>query len=216
MFLPEFYLEVKDWKSCKNKVADHLSCAKSNKEKLGEINIDETFSNELIMSLLRTVESWYVVYANYVVSDFLPDNINHYQNKGLLLDMKKYYWDEAYLLRECADIVIYRCVIESKMWAILEACHSLLFYGHNGGVRMIVKVLQIGFYGLLAINILTTLVKTCTQFQIQGRIYNKLEIPLKPILKVELFDVWGIKFIGPFLSLFCYKYISVADNYVSK
>ena len=41
-------------------------------------------------------------------------------------------------------------------------------------------------------------------------------MPLKNILEVELFDVWGIDFMGPFPSSFLNKYILVAVNYVSK
>ena len=41
-------------------------------------------------------------------------------------------------------------------------------------------------------------------------------MPLNNILVVELFNVWGIDFIGPFLASFRNKYILVAVDYVSK
>ena len=41
-------------------------------------------------------------------------------------------------------------------------------------------------------------------------------MPLSPILPCELFDVWGIDFIGPFPPSFGYHYILVAVDYVSK
>jgi hypothetical protein len=41
-------------------------------------------------------------------------------------------------------------------------------------------------------------------------------MPLNPILIVEIFDVWGIDFIGPFPNSFYYLYILVAVDYVSK
>ena len=47
-------------------------------------------------------------------------------------------------------------------------------------------------------------------------ITRKHEMPLKGILKVELFDVWGIDFMGPFPSSLGYKYILVMVDYVSK
>ena len=40
--------------------------------------------------------------------------------------------------------------------------------------------------------------------------------PLNPILKIELFDVWGIDFLGPFSNSFGNQYILVAVDYVSK
>lgn len=41
-------------------------------------------------------------------------------------------------------------------------------------------------------------------------------MPLSPILVVEIFDVWGIDFMGPFPSSFGFEYILVAVDYVSK
>lgn len=41
-------------------------------------------------------------------------------------------------------------------------------------------------------------------------------MPLTPILEVELFDVCGIDFMGPFISSYGMKYILVAMDYVSK
>ena len=41
-------------------------------------------------------------------------------------------------------------------------------------------------------------------------------MPLIPILKVELFDVWGIDFMGPFTNSFRHQYILLAVEYVSK
>ena len=39
---------------------------------------------------------------------------------------------------------------------------------------------------------------------------------LNPILEVELFDVWGIDFIGPFPNSFGHQYILLAVDYISK
>ena len=41
-------------------------------------------------------------------------------------------------------------------------------------------------------------------------------MPLKHILEVEVFDVWGIDFMGPFPSSCENLYILVAVDYVSK
>ena len=41
-------------------------------------------------------------------------------------------------------------------------------------------------------------------------------MPLNPILVVELFDIWGIDFMGPFPTSFEYTYILVGVDYVSK
>ena len=41
-------------------------------------------------------------------------------------------------------------------------------------------------------------------------------MPLNPILEIELFDVWGIDFMGPFPNSFENQYMLVAMDYVSK
>jgi len=41
-------------------------------------------------------------------------------------------------------------------------------------------------------------------------------MPLQNIQEVKLFDVWGIDFMGPFLNFFCFVYILVGVDYVSK
>ena len=49
-----------------------------------------------------------------------------------------------------------------------------------------------------------------------GKISRRHMMPLNPILVVDLFDVWGIDFMGPFPSSFGYVYILVGVDYVSK
>ena len=41
-------------------------------------------------------------------------------------------------------------------------------------------------------------------------------MPLTPIFHIEIFDCWGIDFMGHFPSSFLYLYILVAIDYVSK
>jgi len=56
----------------------------------------------------------------------------------------------------------------------------------------------------------------CDSCHRKGNISKRNEMPQNPILEVELFDVWGIDFIGPFPSSYGNKYILVAVDYVSK
>lgn len=49
-----------------------------------------------------------------------------------------------------------------------------------------------------------------------GNIGKRDEMPLVKNQVIELFDVWGIDFIGPFLVSFGYAYILVDVDYVSK
>ena len=49
-----------------------------------------------------------------------------------------------------------------------------------------------------------------------SRISKRDMMPLNPILEVEIFDVWGLDFMGPFLIFFGNQYILVTVDYVSK
>ena len=45
---------------------------------------------------------------------------------------------------------------------------------------------------------------------------RRQELPLNVILVIELYNVWGIDFIGPFVSSHGMKYILMEVDYVSK
>ena len=56
----------------------------------------------------------------------------------------------------------------------------------------------------------------CLTFQEAINLDKKNNIPLKPILEVEVFDLWGINFMGPFPNSDGYEYILMAVDYVSR
>ena len=56
----------------------------------------------------------------------------------------------------------------------------------------------------------------CDQCQRMGAISRRNEIPLQNIIEVEVFDCWGIDFVGSFPSSFGNEYILVVVDYVSK
>ncbi|KAL8092004.1 hypothetical protein AgCh_034328 [Apium graveolens] len=56
----------------------------------------------------------------------------------------------------------------------------------------------------------------CDHCQRVGNLTRKDEMPLNVMLEVEVFDVWGIDFMGPFVSSCNNQYILLAVDYVSK
>ncbi|XP_052622330.1 uncharacterized protein LOC128127697 [Lactuca sativa] len=52
--------------------------------------------------------------------------------------------------------------------------------------------------------------------QMTGYLTSRNQMPLTPILICEIFDVWGIDFMGPFPPSFRFLYILLAVDYVSK
>ena len=49
-----------------------------------------------------------------------------------------------------------------------------------------------------------------------GGISKRDELPMRTILEVELFNLWGMDFMGPFPSSFSNLYILLVVDYVSK
>lgn len=106
-------------------------------------------------------------------------------------DVKKYYWDESYLFKECMDNIIRRCVSKLEIETIHEECYSSVVRGHHGGIRTVSKVLQSGYC-------FPTLYKDAYKFsmaylkcKLQGNILRRHEFPLTVIVELEVFDVWG-------------------------
>jgi len=58
--------------------------------------------------------------------------------------------------------------------------------------------------------------KTCENYQKLGSISKRHMMPLNSIPVIEIFDCWGIDFMGPFPSSFGFLYILVAVDYISK
>ena len=102
------------------------------------------------------------------------------------------------------------------MGSILAHCHSLECRGHFGGNRTAAKVLQSGLYWPTLFRDAHAYASAYDRCQRMGIIFRRDETPLKSILEVELFDVWGIDVMGPFLSSSNNKYILLVVDYVSK
>nr|GFB68590.1 putative nucleotidyltransferase, ribonuclease H [Tanacetum cinerariifolium] len=99
---------------------------------------------------------------------------------------------------------------------ILNACHSGPTGGHYGANYTAKKVFDSGFYWPSIYKDAFELVKRCDSCQRQGKVSQKDEMPQNFIQIFEIFDVWGIEFMGPFLSSKGNKYILVAVDYLSK
>ena len=91
---------------------------------------------------------------------------------------------------------------------------------HMGGIfsgeRTAHKILQSGFYWPTIFRDCAEWVKLCDRCQKIGNISSRNEMPLRGIMVVQIFDVWGIDFMGPFPPSFGNLYILLAVDYVSK
>ncbi|GJT12826.1 putative nucleotidyltransferase, ribonuclease H [Tanacetum coccineum] len=112
--------------------------------------------------------------------------------------------------------LLWRCVPDHEHTDILAHCHSYACGGHFGATKTGHKVLQSGFFWPTIFKDAQSFVKACTRCQQVGGISRRDQMPMNPILVVEIFDVWGIDFMGPFPTSYGNVYILVAVDYVSK
>nr|GEW36627.1 reverse transcriptase domain-containing protein [Tanacetum cinerariifolium] len=125
-------------------------------------------------------------FANYHAGNFVVKGMSSQQQNKFFKDVKRYFWDDPFLFKICADQVIRRCVHGQEAIDILKACHNRPTGGHHGPNYTAKK----------------------------GKISQRDEIPQSSIQVCETFDVWGIDFIGSFPSSRGNKYILVAVDYL--
>ena len=214
LLLQEFNVEIKDKKGTENLVADHLSRLEGARD---DFPVNDEFPDEKLFAIEdKRAVPWFADYVNYLVAKVIPPEFNYQQKKRFFAHLKHYYWEEPILYRHCADQVIRRCVPEDEMHIILNHCHALPCGRHFGGKRTAAKVLQSGFYWPSLFKDAHQFVSTCDKCQRMGNISRKDEPPMHPILEVEVFDLWGIDFMGPFPASYNNLYILLAVDYVSK
>ena len=214
LLLQEFDVEIKDKKGTENLVANHLSRLEGTRD---DVPVNDEFPDEKRFAIEdKRAAPWFADYVNYLVAKAVPLEFNYQQKKRFFAHLKHYYWEEPILYRHCADQVIRRCVPEDEMQSILNHFHTLPCGGHFGGQRIAAKVLQSGFYWPTLFKDAHQFVSTCDKCQRMGNISRKNESPMHPILEVELFDLWGIDFMGPFPPSYNNLYILLAVDYVSK
>ncbi|GJV35849.1 reverse transcriptase domain-containing protein [Tanacetum coccineum] len=215
LLLQEFDIEIKDKKGTENVAADHLSRI-DNDETSDESDIDDNFPKVTLLEITTKNEPWFADFANYLVGDIIPKGMTYQQKNKFFSDLKSYFWEEPYLFRMCSDGMIRRCVYGPETRTILYQCHHGPTGGHYGPNITAKKVLDSGFYWPTIIKEAHTLVCLCEACQRTGNISKLDEMPLTNIQVCEIFDVWGIDFMGPFLKSYKFEYILVAVDYVSK
>ena len=120
------------------------------------------------------------------------------------------------MFKYCADQIIRRCVPEEEQQGILSHCHENSCGGHFSSQKIAMKILQYGFYWPSFFKDAHAMCRTCDRCQRLGKLTRRNMMPLNPILVVDIFDVWGIDFMGPFPTSFEYSYILLGVDYVSK
>ncbi|GJZ88178.1 reverse transcriptase domain-containing protein [Tanacetum coccineum] len=151
-----------------------------------------------------------------LAADYLSRLENPHQGDPKKKEINETFPLETLRMISFHDQVIRRCVYGQEATDILTACHNGPTGGHHGANYTAKKVFDSSFYWLTIYSDAHDMVKSCDSCQRQGKISQKDEMPQNAIQVCEIFDVWGIDFMGPFLSSRGNKYILVSIDYLSK
>ncbi|GJY09920.1 reverse transcriptase domain-containing protein [Tanacetum coccineum] len=186
------------------------------KDVLENKDINENFPLETLGVISNGSTPWFADFANFHAGNFIIKGMTTQQKKKFFKDVKHYFWDDPYLFCICADQIIRRCVHGQEANDILKACHEGPTGGHHSANLTARKVFDAGFFWPTIYRDAHTMIKSCDTCQRQGKISQRDEMPQNAIQVCEIFDVWGIDFMGPFPSSHGNKYILVAVDYLSK
>nr|GEU78978.1 reverse transcriptase domain-containing protein [Tanacetum cinerariifolium] len=176
LLLQKFDIIIRDKKWTENLTADHLSRLENpHKDVFENKDINENFPLE-------------------------THGMSSQKKKKFFKDVKHYFWDDSYLFRICADQIIRSCVHGQEAYDILKACHEGPTEGHHGANLTAKKVFDASFFWPTIYQDAHNLVKSCDTCQRQGKISQRDEMTQNVIQVCEIFDVWGIDFMGPFSS----------------
>ncbi|GJU62153.1 reverse transcriptase domain-containing protein [Tanacetum coccineum] len=172
---------------------------KSHQDKLENKEINEAFPLETLGSIALQDQStpWFADFANYHAGKFVIKGMTSQQKNKFFKDVKHYFWDDPFLFKICADQVIRRCVSGQEALDILKACHSGPTGGHYGANYTARKIFDSGFYWPTIYKDAHDFVTRCDICQRQGKITQRDEMPQNSIQVCEIFDIWGIDFMGP-------------------
>nr|GEX87113.1 DNA-directed DNA polymerase [Tanacetum cinerariifolium] len=188
-FRPIHYAMI-DTKGAENLADGHLSRLENpHQNVLDPKEINESFPLEtlnLVSTRGNSSTLWFADFVNYHAGNFIVKDMSSQQKSKFFKDVKHYFWNNPFLFKNYVDQVIKRCVSGQEAIEILKACHYGPTGGHHGPNYTAKKISQSD------------------------------EMPQNSIQVCEIFDVWGIDFMDPFLSSGGNKYILVAVDYLSK
>nr|GEZ44452.1 reverse transcriptase domain-containing protein [Tanacetum cinerariifolium] len=194
LLLKEFNFKVVDTKGAENYAADHLSRLENPYENVFDPKeINEFFPLETISRLAHHDQStsWFADFANYHARKFIIKGMSTQQKNKFFKDAKK--------------------LLTSSQLAIVNPPGDITVQ-----TTLPKKVFDSRFYWPTIYKDAFELVKNCNSYQRQGKFSQKDEMPQNAIQVCEIFDVWGIDFIGPFPNSKGNMYILVAVDYLSK
>jgi transposase InsO family protein len=212
LLLQEFDVEIRDKKWVENVVTDHLS--RMNRGQDDKEPIEDKMRDDHLYRVLDK-DTWMIDIIR-AIRKIPLDHIDKNSQRKIISESKKYFWDAPYLFKLGNGGVMRRCVPREERLEILRKCHSAEYSGHYSHFKTQAKVWSSGFYWPEMHEDTKRYVASCSECQRTGNISQRNSMPLKYNLQIDLFDVWGIDFMGPFKNSHGHKHILFMVDYVYK
>ncbi|KAI3733142.1 hypothetical protein L1987_64360 [Smallanthus sonchifolius] len=190
---PEFDNVIRDKKRAENVTADHLSRLEcSALSVLVGSSINDNFPHEFLMHIQEQDEEcpWFAYFANFLASGIVIKGLTHRQKR--------------------------KCVFGDVVRQVLRHCHEGPTGGHHRATMTAKKVFDVSFFWPTIFRDAHEMIRDCDACQRASNISSRNEMPQNSIQICEIFYVWGIDFMGPFLASRGNRYILVAVDYISK
>ncbi|XP_052185243.1 uncharacterized protein LOC127796879 [Diospyros lotus] len=182
--------------------------------------IHDNFPDEQLfkVNVIRAsfVVPWYADIANYLATGLIPDHWSKQDRHKFFRKVRTFFWDEPYLFKYCPDQIIRRCIPDHEQQSVINFSHTLACGGHFSVKKTVAKIFQSGFYWPTLFKDVYKFCSNCDRCQRLGSLSRRNMMPLHPIQVLEVFDCWGMDFMGPFVNSFGHEYILLAVDYVSK
>ncbi|RVW82153.1 putative mitochondrial protein [Vitis vinifera] len=134
-----------------------------------------------------------------VVADHLSSYCVKFQVSGMhmtgnisLQKFNAYYWEEPFLFKYCEDQIIRKCVPEDEQQGILNHCHRECMWRPLCLSKAAMKCCNQGFTWPSLFKDAHIMCRSCDRCQRLGKLTKRNQMPMNPILIVELFDVWAL------------------------
>nr|GEX23529.1 hypothetical protein [Tanacetum cinerariifolium] len=189
-----------------------ISSKLSEKEKMLLLQVLEKRKGEisLKMSDIRGIRPSFCTHKILMKDDFKPDMVEDFMEvfkDDFLVSNNSFNYCLANL-----DRMLARCE-ETNLVLNWEKCH---LWGHHSASITGRNVYELGFFWPSIFKDAKDYVMRCDACQRLGNISSRSKMPQNNIQVCDVFDIWGLDFMGSFPSSRGNKYILLVVDYVSK
>lgn len=194
-------------------IVDQLSRISSGEPAEG---VNEDFRDALLFQI-AVLQSWYEKIGQYLSTSTFPNEMSSGERWKLALKSKTFRLINGLLCKMGFDQILRRCVME-EIPSVLKEAHDGLAGEHMGPNATARKVLLAGLWWPTLHTDAREWLVGCDNYQCAGKPLKRDFMPLFPSQPQELFERWGLDFVGPLKpsSMHRCNYIVVATEYLTK